>query len=269
MCLPHAGQTPFRGERAKSHRKRPGLQALPWRIPASRISQVYSSELITLRGPPILKCFGPWDGSTLRGKNSQEAMSGKAENLLVLRERTNRGGYRSHHFSFPSHRRGDVPPLVTPGKAGTDGAEGSMGCEGVCVVYLRWGESTPPTLTDSPHHLPQALPITAEDGSAQRAWRPLSFHMSWPCTGTWAPEGNSSSPQTALPGLLSSVTEEVSVQYLNENNLASCPSSLETPYMGIGVGFWRSGERGHALGAVRKLEAESLCWEKALRPSSS
>lgn len=34
--------------------------------------------------------------------------------------------------------------------------------------------------------------------------------------------------------------------------------------MRIGVGFWGSGEGGHAQGAANKLKAESLCWEKAL-----
>lgn len=198
----------------------------------------------------------------------KQAMSGKAENLPVLRERTTGVDTDLATFLSLATKEGTSHLLSLQVRQGQMGLRGARGVRGVCVVYPRWGESTPPTLTGSSHHLSQALPITAEDdGSAQRAWRPLSFRMSWPCTGTWALEGNSSSPQTALSGLLSLVTGGVSVQFLYKNDLASCPSSLETSYMRIGVGFWRSGERGHALGAVKEVEAESLYWEKALRPS--
>lgn len=47
-----------------------GLPALPWRIPATEISQVSSLEPIIFRGPQILKSFGPIPGK-MAGKLCQ------------------------------------------------------------------------------------------------------------------------------------------------------------------------------------------------------
>lgn len=57
-------------------------------------------------------------------------------------------------------------------KMGQHGAEGNTEVVCVCVrMRMHTGKKTQSTLTNGPRHLPQAQPITDEDGPAEIGWR--------------------------------------------------------------------------------------------------
>lgn len=80
-------------------------------------------------------------------------------------------------FLFLATKEGTSHLLSLQVRQGQMGLRGARGVRGVCVVYPRWGESTPPTLTSSSHHLSQALPITAEDDGSLKEHGGLSLSV--------------------------------------------------------------------------------------------